>query len=125
MNYVKLAHMAKATAHLTDESYRALLNGCGLSSSKDIKEPWQWNKVRKAFSVLGVKLPYAAQRQITPVEKKCYALWCKLYEQGKVRDKSFRALEAFRRSRFGNVDIMFPTQWTHFIEILKKWVERV
>ena len=127
MNYIRIIHMAKNKAGLDEDCYRALLQGsAGVSSSTEVKSAIQYNRIRDAFRKLGVKLPYDNGMILnnSPLQKKAYALWCELYEEGKISDKSWAAFDAFRRREMGPCDIMQHSQWVHFIEILKKFLER-
>lgn len=128
MNYVKLIHIAKSKAHLDDDTYRALLWGAsGVYSSKEVRIPRQYNDIRKAFKVLGVDMPYDSGRERkanSPMERKAYALWCDLHEAGLVADKGWAAMVSFRRRQFPGQDILTLAQQSHFIEILKQWLER-
>ncbi len=125
MNYVKMIHMAKNKAGLTEDCYRALLEGaCGVSSSKEIKSAKQYNEVRAAFKNLGINLPYDKGKQKSlggGQLAKAYALWCDLYSDGKVKNKSYSAFQGFIKRHFGDVDILRPSQMSHLIEILKQW----
>lgn len=127
MNYIRIIHMAKNKAGLDEDCYRLLLQGAaGVTSSTEVKSAFQYNRIRDAFRKLGVKLPYDPGRPYcnSPLQKKAYALWCELYEDGKVQSKGWAAFEAFRRREMGDADIMQHSQWVHFIEILKKFLER-
>ncbi len=130
MDYVKMLHIAKNKAGLNDDEYRALLGGAsGVYSAKDVKTPSQYNSIRAAFATLGVSLPYdngkrlGAKHRNSPLDKKAYALWCTLADSGQVKDRSWPAMMAFRKRHFG-ADIIRVDQQSHFVEILKQWIER-
>lgn len=122
----RIIHIAANRAGLDDEAYRALLVGAaGVASSKDVRTWRQYDAIRKAFAALGVRMPYwKPLSSDDPQMGKAYALWCSLYDDGKVEDKSWSALMAFIKRQFAGQDILNNVQKSHLIEILKKWLER-
>jgi len=52
---ISIIHVAKKQLDLDDITYRAILSGAGLASSKDIETDAQFNTVMNAFQQLGFK----------------------------------------------------------------------
>jgi phage gp16-like protein len=50
-----IIHLAKKQLSLDEETYRAVLSGAGVASSKDIETETQFNTVMDAFKKLGFK----------------------------------------------------------------------
>ncbi|MEO0133115.1 MAG: regulatory protein GemA [candidate division WOR-3 bacterium] len=75
--WIKLIHTAKQQLHLNDELYRLLLEGAaGISSSKEINNIDQFDKIMEAFKKLGFtyKKPISysnriSNRQINYIKK--------------------------------------------------------
>ncbi|MBQ7753806.1 MAG: regulatory protein GemA [Treponema sp.] len=52
---IKMIHVAKTLTHVSEDDYRAILLGVGVSSSKEITTHAQYSAVMKAFRALGFK----------------------------------------------------------------------
>ena len=53
---IKIIHIAKKQLSLSEENYRALLSGAGVSSSKEIENETQYKLIMTGFKNLGFKL---------------------------------------------------------------------
>lgn len=62
---LKIIHIAKKQLKLSDENYRAILSGVGISSAAKIKTEEQYETIMSAFKKLGFKIKpdYAFKRQ--------------------------------------------------------------
>ncbi len=61
-----MIHTAKNALGLDEEAYRAILEGEGLSSSKEITSPQQFKNIMDAFRILGFTPPSTKNLCITP-----------------------------------------------------------
>ena len=52
---IRYIHIAKKQLNLSEENYRALLSGAGISSAKEIETQEQYKLIMKAFRKLGFK----------------------------------------------------------------------
>lgn len=66
-NWVRNIHVAKSKLNLSEEDYRAILNGCaGVNSSSEIKEWKQYFSVMAAFKKLGFSFHPSPEPQRAP-----------------------------------------------------------
>lgn len=64
--WIKLIHTAKNALGLDEEAYRAILEGEGLSSSKEITSPQQFRNVMDAFRALGFPSKPSRLKKLRP-----------------------------------------------------------
>lgn len=137
-NHIAAIHALKSKLGLSDDDYRALLvNLTGRSSSKDLL-PAQQEAVRDHMQALAVKLGLAkptrsrrntfaqSKNAASPRERKVWALWHQLYRDGKLRDNSAPALNAWVQRTVGVAALRFATapMLDTLIEALKAWDAR-
>ena len=135
-------HVLKAKLRLSDDDYRALLvQLTGQRSSKALAER-QRAAVRDHLQALAERMgvakptrshPHATQKRFaakkaeaSPKERKVWALWNQLHRDGKLRDNSAQALNAWvqRTVQVGALVWCTDAQLVTLIEALKRWVER-
>ena len=142
-NHIAAIHVLKSKLRLSDEDYCALLvNLTGKASSKELP-PAQQEAVRDHMQALAAKLGLAqptrgrrttfahkkqARRKTaaSPRERKVWALWHQLYRDGKLRDNSAAALNAWVQRTVGVAALRFATgpMLDTLIEALKAWDAR-
>ena len=137
-NHIAAIHVLKSKLRLSDEDYRALLvNLTGKASSKELP-PAQQEAVRDHMQALAVKLGLArptrgrrttfaqSKNAASPRERKVWALWHQLYRDGKLRDNSAAALNAWVQRTVGVAALRFATgpMLDTLIEALKAWDAR-
>jgi phage gp16-like protein len=141
-NHLAAIHVLKAQLQLQDDDYRALLAQLtGKTSSKDLSEP-QREGVRDHLQVLaeraGVAKPartgaFASRKtfadkkaEATPKERKVWALWHQLHRDGRLRDNSAAALNAWvlRTVHVSALLWCSDAQLVTLIESLKNWQDR-
>ena len=136
--HIAAIHTLKGRLQLSDDDYRALLvNLTGKASSKDLL-PAQQEAVRDHLQALAVKLGVArptrsrrnsfaqAKAAASPKERKVWALWHQLYRDGKLRDNSAPALNAWVQRTVGVAALRFASaeHLNTLIEALKGWEAR-
>ncbi len=136
-NQTKMIHTLKGALKLDDDTYRAVLAGYGVTSSKELTN----HKAAELTIDLTAKAVAAgvwkkADRSLSGAEgrakaddrmsKKIRALWLELHAAEKVRDPSEKALAAYvkRMSRKNALQWCSVADKTAIIEGLKKWLER-
>ena len=137
-NHIAAIHALKSKLRLSDDDYRALLvNLTGKASSKDLP-PASQAAVREHMQQLAVKLglarPTRSKRNTftqsrdaaSPRERKVWALWNQLYRDGKLRDHSAPALNAWVKRTVGVDALRFAdaAMLDVLIEALKAWDAR-
>lgn len=137
-NHIAAIHTLKSKLQLSDDDYRALLvNLTGKSSSKDLTA-LQQEHVRSHMQSLAVRAGVAkpmfrrgntfaqSKQAASPKERKVWALWHQLYHDGKLRDNSAAALNAWVARTVGVSALRFATaeQLNTLIEALKRWDAR-
>lgn len=141
-NHLAAIHVLKAKLQLQDADYRALLAQLtGKTSSKDLSDA-QREAVRDHLQALavraGVSQParggaFASRKtfaqkkaQATPKERKVWALWNQLHREGKLREASPQALNAWVERTVGVSALVWCTdaQLVTLIEALKAWHDR-
>ena len=137
-NHIAAIHVLKGKLQLSDEDYRALLvNLAGKSSSKDLTATQQ-EAVREHMQQLAVRQGVAkatsgrhtsfaqSKNAASPRERKVWALWHQLYRDGKLRDNSAAALNAWVQRTVGVAALRFATgpMLDTLIESLKSWQAR-
>lgn len=137
-NHIAAIHTLKSKLQLSDDDYRALLATLtGKTSSKELP-PQQQEAVRDHLQNLavrrGVATPMRSRRSTfaqskqaaSPKERKVWALWHQLYRDGKLRDNSAPALNAWVKRTVGVDALRFATSdmLNTLIEALKGWEAR-
>ena len=137
-NHIAAIHALKSKLGLSDDDYRALLMSLtGKASSKDLP-PAQQAAVRDHMQQLAVKLGLArptrskrstfaqSRAAASPRERKVWALWIQLYRDGKLRDHSAPALNAWVKRTVGVDALRFAdaAMLDVLIEALKNWQAR-
>ncbi|MBW4648930.1 MAG: regulatory protein GemA [Kastovskya adunca ATA6-11-RM4] len=122
-------HVAKKQLKLSEEAYRAFLQGVvGASSCKDL-DISGLNAVLNAFKAKGFKTrlsPASSHKPRKDQTDKIRALWIELHNAGKTEDGSEPALNVWIKRMTG----IERLEWTNkkqrivLIESLKKWLER-
>lgn len=117
---VKALQTGKRALGMTDDEYRAMLNGiCGKESSKDMDE----GELKKALATmrrLGFKPVYTSQMNLVR------HLWLAMHEEGMVKAKSDSAIDTYTKRITGSaLRDCAPTQVQKVIETLKKWIARL
>lgn len=140
-NHIAAIHVLKAKLRLSDDDYRALLvQLTGQASSKGLPERQQ-SAVREHMQRLaermGVAQPgrsrpltakaFAAKKaEATPKERKVWAMWHQLHRDGKLREASAQALNAWVERTVGVSALLWcnDAQLVTVIEALKGWQDR-
>ena len=144
-NHIAAIHVLKGQLRLSDDDYRALLVQLTGHNSSKLLADRQREAVRNHLQALaermGVAKPnpnarggkpfgakrFAEQKAATPpMERKVWALWNQLHRDGKLRDNSAAALNAWV-ARTVQVSAMVwcnDAQLVTLIEALKRWVDR-
>lgn len=134
-------HVLKAQLRLSDDDYRALLvQLTGLNSSKllnDRQRSALRDHLQGLAEQMGVAKPsrgrrFSAKRfaqqkaEASPKERKVWALWNQLHRDGKVRDNSPAALQAWveRTVHVSALAWCNDAQLATLIEALKAWGQR-
>ena len=132
---IKMIHTLKGALQLDDDTYRAILSGYKVTSSKELTA----FTAGKLIEDLTAKATAAGvwdvgARRAVPLRtladddqsKMIRGLWIELHQAGKVRDGSEKALAAFvkRMSRKDSLSWCSVADKTAIIEALKKWLAR-
>ena len=140
-NHIGAIHVLKAKLRLSDDDYRALLQGLTLKTSSKDMSPAEQQKVRDHMQGLAERAgvvqptrrrPMPASRfakskaDATPKERKVWALWHQLGRDGVVRDTSPQALNKWIERQIGVSALVFANgaQLDTLIEALKAWQQR-
>ena len=140
-NHIGAIHVLKAKLRLSDDDYRALLQGLTLKTSSKDMSPAEQQKVRDHMQGLAERAgvvqptrrrPMPAARfakskaDATPKERKVWALWHQLGRDGVVRDTSPQALNKWVERQVGVSAMVFANgaQLDTLIEALKAWQQR-
>ena len=140
-NHIGAIHVLKAKLRLSDDDYRALLKGLTLKTSSKDMSPAEQQKVRDHMQGLAERAgvvqptrrrPMPAARfakskaDATPKERKVWALWHQLHENGLVGNPSKTALDAWvlRTVHVSTLRFCTPAQLDICIEALKSWLKR-
>ena len=127
---IRRVHAAKTWLKLDDETYRGTLArfAAGKTSSKACSVA-ELQAVIEHFHASG--WPRPGKEKYKPLsirQKKMWALWQTLADQGKVRNRTMRGLLAWIEHQTDNhvqrLDWLTPAQEHTLIESLKKWSER-
>ncbi|WP_343590128.1 regulatory protein GemA [Paracidovorax wautersii] len=140
-NHTAAIHVLKAKLQLTDDDYRALINGLTRkTSSKDMTDAERGqvrDHMQKLAERMGVVKPAQggrmtreqfakAKASASPRERKVWAMWHQLHRDGLVDNPSRAALDAWVQRQVGVAALRFATgpQLDALIEALKAWQER-
>lgn len=123
------ARRHKAQATLSEEAYRQILQrAAGVASSTEIRTLGKARAVLAEFDRLAIAPPAGQRRQFTAVQKKMWALWQTLADQGKVNNRSLSGLLGWVAGQTDNhvqrLEWLTPAQEHTLIESLKQWVDR-
>lgn len=139
--HIAAIHVLKAQLKLSDDDYRALLvQLTGQASSKGLPEREQ-SAVREHMQRLAERMgvakpsrarPYnakafaAKKAEAAPRERKVWAMWHQLHRDGKLRDNSPAALNAWVQRTVGVSALLWcnDAQLNTLIEALKGWQDR-
>lgn len=120
-----IIHVAKKELGLSDDSYRALLEGAaGVRSAADLETYRQYAAVLDAFNQLGFQR-FRRPKVENPQMGKCYALWCRLHDLGAVRSKRYASMISYVHRMAGEQDLYRRDQLSMVIESLKQWIDRL
>lgn len=129
--YIKLIHIAKKQLNLDDDTYRHLLTSETKKASTKDMTVWELEKVIKNLKTKGFKVRSNSKKEsITatdPMHKKIRSLWLTLADNGAVKNRSEKALNAYIK-RITGVELMnclSDSELVKVIETLKKWLSRV
>lgn len=117
---IKAIHVAKRANGIDDETYRAMLQQFGVTSSKDLRD----GQLGELLTKLNGGKPYKGSAK--PYVRKVFAMWGALAEAGIVENGSKQALTAFVK-RVAGVDdpeFLVPGKANKVIEALKAMQER-
>lgn len=124
---VRRVHAAATYLKLDDDTYRDAIAGQarGKRSAKDCSVN-ELQAVLEHFHKSG--FPRPARKALTRSQKKMWALWQTLADQGKVQDRSMRGLLGWVRGQTENgvaaLEWLTAAQENTLIESLKKWSAR-
>ena len=141
MNHIAAIHVLKGQLQLSDDDYRALLVQLTGQNSSKLLGDRQRQAVRDHLQALAERMGVAkpmrgrplsrgrfakAKAEATPKERKVWALWNQLHRDGKLRDNSPAALNAWvQRTVHVNALVWCnDAQLNTLIEALKVWCER-
>jgi phage gp16-like protein len=123
---IKLIHVARRDLGLDDDAYRLMLTETtGQASSKVMSIP-ELQRVLDRLKAGGFKVKRPARAADDPQARKIRALWLTLHSEGKVRNPSEAALNAYvqRQTRVARIEWLSTGQCSAVIEALKQWMER-
>ncbi|MDF1486688.1 regulatory protein GemA [Ramlibacter sp. H39-3-26] len=140
-NHVAAIHVLKSKLRLSDDDYRALLNGLtGKTSSLDltaaerqgVRDHMQRLAERAGIATATRRRPLtqeqfdAVRKKASPRERKVWALWHQLHRDGLVNNPSRAALDAWVERTVHVTALRFCTtaQLDTCIEALKAWQTR-
>lgn len=126
-----LLHQIRAIRHtageqLDDGAYREILKrAANVSSSTEIRSVGAAKAVLAEFARLGIGRK-AGRVELTPMQKKMWALWQKLADAGLVNNRTMAGLLGYVKRQTGVDALRFMTwpQEHQIVESLKKWLER-
>ncbi len=140
-NHIAAIHVLKGQLELSQDDYTALLKSLtGKSSSKEMSQAERGrvrDHMQKLAEQLGVAKPTRqrpmnsaqfakAKTDASPRERKVWALWHQLHENGLVGNPSKTALDAWvlRTVHVSTLRFCTPAQLDICIEALKSWLKR-
>jgi hypothetical protein len=126
-------HIAKAKLRLSDDEYRDLM--ATVCSGVRSAAALDWTGRRRFLEHLNVCLRHGVgpggarhiRQELTPVQRRMWALWMQLADAGLVRERSMLAIEAWVRGQIGvdRLEWMTSQQEHLVVERLKRWLQRV
>lgn len=126
---VRRVHAAKGFLQLDDATYRAAIaaHAGGKTSSLECSVA-ELAALVEHFHACGWPRPGKARKPLAPRQKKLYALWCALADQGRVRERGMRGLLKWIEHQTDNhvqkLEFLTRAQEETLIESLKKWGQR-
>lgn len=126
---IRQVHAAKTALGLDDDTYRCTLArfAAGKRSSK-LCSVAELKALVEHFHESGWPRPGKMRKPLSPSQKKMWALWQKLADQGRVRDRRMPALLKWIEHQTDNhvqrLEFLTPAQEHTLIESLKQWSER-
>ncbi|MBO2656182.1 regulatory protein GemA [Shewanella algae] len=129
-------HIARKQLLITEERYRELLKQCGAplkdgSYSAADMPPKQLEAVIRQLQSMGgiTNRGQKTRRNNRPQVSKLYAIWCELYRQDVVGQKSFLAMVSWCQRQMPDVPVDLNDasayQLNQLIESMKQWLERM
>ena len=140
-NHTAAIRVLKSKLQLTDDDYRALLRSLTQkTSTKDMSDRERQqvrDHMQRLAERLGVAKPsrarpltakaFAAKKaEASPKERKVWAMWHQLHRDGKLREASAQALNAWVQRTVGVSALLWcnDAQLVTLIEALKGWQDR-
>lgn len=127
---IRAIHAIKTRTRLDDSSYRGMLQGFGVASSKDLSRAEADDLLRRMRDIPGAEKPASKpvkDRAAGPYAPKMRAMWLALWNLGAVEDKRDSALHAFCKRQTGLDHSRFvfaAADATAVLEALKAWLIR-
>lgn len=127
---IRAIHAIKTRTRLDDSSYRGLLQGFGVSTSKDLSRADADRLLARMRDIPGADKPASKPvkaRAGGPCAPKLRAMWIALWNLGEVEDKRDSALHAFVQRQTGIEHTRFvlaAADATAVIQALKAWLIR-
>lgn len=117
---IKAIQTGRRKLGLSDEEYRAMLEGVsGKTSTKELNA-WQLKEVLRRMREAGFHTATAPQL------RKIRSLWFSMYDEGVVRSKSDQSIAAYiKRITKKPVNTCGVKDLQRVIETLKQWIDRV
>lgn len=117
---IKALHTGRRNLAMTEEEYRALLMGVsGKDSCRDMS-------VSELATALTRMRKAGFKGKSEPQILKIRSLWYGMYEEGIVKSRSDKSIEAYiRRITKWEDDVRICPNLSTVIETLKKWIERI
>ena len=123
-------HAIKTRTRLEEGSYRGMLQGFGVSTSKDLSRADAERLLRRMRDIPGAEKPVSKPskaRADGPYAAKMRAMWISLWNLGVVEDRSDSALHAFCKRQTGIEHSRFvrsAADASSVIQALKDWLIR-
>ena len=127
---IRAIHAIKTRVRLDDGSYRAMLQGFGVSTSKDLTRADADQLLKRMRNIPGAEKPASKpvkDRAAGPYAAKLRAMWLALWNLGEVEDRRDSALHAFCKRQTGLDHSRFvfaAADAAAVIEALKGWLIR-
>lgn len=117
---IKAIQTGRRKLGLTDEEYRALLEGVsGKTSTKELNA-WQLKEVLRRMRAAGF------HTATDPQLRKIRSLWFSMYDEGIVKSKTEQAMSAYiRRITKKTANACGVKDLQRVIETLKQWIDRL
>lgn len=122
-------HTGKRALNLTEDAYRGMLEGLGVTSSADLDAAGRGALLDRMRELGFTRSGSVAPRPAGPATQadKAHALWRDLASAGALRDSSEKGFNAFvhRQTGISRLEWCAPAQLNQVIEGLKAWLGRV